>query len=80
MNLTDLAKTLGHSEADVSRFIVALSVWTSKGCTIEQAIAKNLEVLTRITNNAGKVARVLRKDPAFISSLHRDLCAKGGAL
>lgn len=54
-----LAEMTGQSEADVARFLVCLSVWTSKGYTFEQAVAKNLQTVERIAERAHLIPKSL---------------------
>lgn len=70
MNLTELAKSLGQSETDVAGFLAGLSVWVQKGYSIEAAIAKHMEVMTHLANNACKVSRVLSKDESFVGGVY----------
>lgn len=46
-----LAAEMGANVEDVRGFLSALSVWTSKGYTIEGAIQKNLETLNTLLSN-----------------------------
>ena len=73
MNLNELAKMLGQSETDTAGFIAGLSVWVQKGYSIEAAISKHMETMTRLANNAVKFSQTLSKDAAFVNGLHASL-------
>jgi hypothetical protein len=60
-----LAAMTGQSEADVTRFLTCVSVWTAKGYSFEQAIAKNLETVQRIADNAHLIPRSIAVDAFF---------------
>ena len=49
-----LAAEMGANVEDVRGFLSALSVWTSKGYTIEGAIQKNLETLSTLLTNVSE--------------------------
>ena len=42
MNVNQLAALMGVTESDAQGFVDCLRVWTEKGCTVDQAIARNL--------------------------------------
>lgn len=65
--IQQLAAMTGQTEADVTRFLICLSVWTSKGYTFEQAISKNLETVQRIADNAHLIPRSIAVDAFFPS-------------
>lgn len=48
MNISQLAGVMGKPESDVQRFVDCLRIWTDKGYTLEEAIAKNEEQMMRI--------------------------------
>lgn len=45
MNIQQLAAEMKQPVADVQRFVNCLRVWTDKGCTLEEAIAKNEQMM-----------------------------------
>lgn len=60
-----LAAMTGQSEADVMRFLICLSVWTSKGYTFEQAVARNLQTVERIAERAHLIPTSIVVDTFF---------------
>lgn len=55
--IAELAALMNVTEADVSGFVAALSVWIAKGYSFEQAIAKNMEVMIGLANNAVEISK-----------------------
>ncbi|WP_262027615.1 hypothetical protein [Microvirga sp. Mcv34] len=55
--IAELASLMGVSEADVRGFVAGLSVWIEKGFTFEEAIEKNLAVMTGLANNAVEISK-----------------------
>lgn len=70
MNLTELSKLLGQPESDVVSFLAGVSVFVSKGLSVEEAIKKHMEVMKNLANNACKVSRMLSKDESFVGSVY----------
>lgn len=60
MTIQALAAEMNVTEADVRGFIAALSVWTAKGYTFEQAIEKNMSQMTRFANNAVALSKTMK--------------------
>lgn len=54
--ITTLAKEMNVTENDLIGFLSAIKVWMDKGYTMEDAIAKNLEQMTRLVNNSVKLS------------------------
>jgi hypothetical protein len=74
MNIAELAKTLGQNETDVKAFVECVSYWMSKGYTYEAAIARHMQVMEQMANNALRFpAR------AIITEMYDDLRAKAAA-
>jgi hypothetical protein len=65
--IQNLAAMTGQSEADVMRFLTCLSVWTSRGYTFEQAVAKNLQTVERIAERALTIPKSLVVETFFPS-------------
>jgi hypothetical protein len=59
MSIKELAETMGQSDKDVAAFVECLRVWISKGYTIEQAIEKHMQQMTRIASNAASMPRAV---------------------
>lgn len=49
--ITELAAEMGVSFADLTSFISCLSVWTSKGFSLAEAMQKNLDTLAGLASN-----------------------------
>lgn len=49
--IANLAAQMGRPVAEVAGFVDALRIYTSKGMTLEQAIAANTANLTNLLNN-----------------------------
>ena len=56
MNIKQLAVMMGATEADTAGFVACLRIWTDQGYTVEQAIARNLEVQRRVLDCASEGA------------------------
>lgn len=52
MNIQELAKEMNVSESDASAFVECLKVWINKGYSLEQAIAKHMQQMQRMVNEA----------------------------
>ncbi len=53
--IAELAALMGVSAADCAGFVECLSVWTSKGYTLEAAIERNLAVMSGMVNRIGEI-------------------------
>ena len=54
--ITTLAKEMNVTENDLIGFLSAIKLWMNKGYTMEDAIAKNMQQMTRLVNNSYKLA------------------------
>jgi len=52
MTISELATLMNATEADTTAFVRCLSVWTSKGYSIEHAIERHMEQMNRFANAA----------------------------
>lgn len=52
MTIPELATLMNATEADTAAFVQCLSVWVSKGCSIEQAIDRHMAQMERFANAA----------------------------
>jgi len=52
MTFAELANLMNVTENDVRSFVACLSVWTAKGYSFEDAIAKHMEQMTQLVNRS----------------------------
>lgn len=65
MNAKQLAEMMGQKESEVIAFVECLRVWINKGCTIEQAIERHMEQMTRMVNHADKLPKSIAVDAFY---------------
>lgn len=58
MTIQDLAALMGQSESDVAGFVEGVRVWTNRGYSLERAIEKHMQQMTRFVNNAVELSQL----------------------
>lgn len=76
MNIKELAVLMDVPEADAQTFVDCLRIWTDKGYTLDEAIAKHIAQMNRIVNHAVDLAGALAKNGVFVGDLHDSLTGK----
>lgn len=72
-SITSAASLLNATESDAAAFVECVALWMAKGHDIRAAIAKHMEVMTALANNAVKVAEAIKANDDAMAALYTRL-------
>lgn len=69
MQIKELAELMGVTERDASDFVEGLRIWTAKGYSLQEAIARHMDLMGRVLKASTRIdhenASVIAVDAFF---------------